>query len=120
MGVPAPKGQQTQKDKEAARKLQRRTTNREAMMSLSLLDAPALASQALERKPRANPLAEAMRAAGARAGAGARVSASSADDSSSTATRTSSCVSTREVEDRDNAMNYANSFIQFVKERQLL
>jgi hypothetical protein len=119
-GAPQPKAQASQKEKDAVanRKLQRRNSDRSAMMSLSRLDAAAL-----ER--RVNPLAG-LRGGGssgdgpvAGAAGGPPSGASGADDSSSTATR-SSCVSHREVEDREHAMNFATSFIQFVKERQLL
>jgi hypothetical protein len=128
---------QSQKEKDALveRKNTRRASDRSAMFSLSQLDV-----KAIER--RRNPLAGLRRGDPGREGdgpidtggsypytgaplgryedAGAPVSGTSTgtDDSSSTATRTSSCVST--VGERDNAMNFANSFIQFVKHRQLL
>jgi hypothetical protein len=105
--VVVPQKSQSQQEKDAAARTQkRRNTDRSAMASLSLLSAPVLA-----------------RKADIRVGGEPFVSAAgpaSADDSSSTATRTSSCASHREIEERDKAMNFAQSFIQFAKERQLM
>jgi hypothetical protein len=110
-GVPQPSANTQKAEKDAyERKLKRRNSDRGAvagLASLAFISAPALERKTDTRvggEPFASAVTEGL---------------TSADDSSSTATR-SSCVSRHSAKESEHAMNFANSFIQFVKERQLL
>jgi hypothetical protein len=117
-GVPPPKAQKQQADKKAdvaaKRRSMRRDSDRSIGFALGALG-DGVQAQALQRNP--PPGGELF--AGAAGGRGG------ADDSSSTATRTSktssnvSHQSSRELEERGKAMDFANSFLQFVKEQRL-